>query len=241
MRAPAWCGRRAAAVLAALPPAALLAGCAAPPPAAPLAGPVRSWVAVVDRGWHTELCVPAGDATGGLAPLTAGFPGATVLCFGFGERAYLLDGNAGLGAMLAALLPSRAALLLTVLRASPEAAFGPPDVVRLGITSAGAARLVGFIAASLQRSAAGAPERLRPGPYAGSVFYAASGTYDALATCNSWSAAGLRAAGLPVDTAVVFAGQVMDQARRLAAAQARAAGRQSRPAGRSDPDGSASL
>jgi uncharacterized protein (TIGR02117 family) len=194
-----------------------VAGCATMP-VAPPRGPVESWVAVADRGWHTDLCIPVADATGALAPVTAGFPGATVLCFGFGARVYYTGRHAGLGEAIAALLPGRAALLLTVLRASPAAAFGADHVIRLGITRAGAARLTDFIDRSLQRDATGAPLRLRPGPYPGSVFYAATGTYDAFTTCNTWSADGLRAAGLPVRADVIFAGQVMAEARRVATA-----------------------
>jgi uncharacterized protein (TIGR02117 family) len=199
--------------------ALLLPGCATPPPLLP-PGPLQSTIRVVARGWHTDLCVqePAPGADP-LAPLAAAFPGVRFLCFGFGERQYLLSKNPGFLETLSALLPSRAAVLMTALRVPPAAAFAEEDVVALGVTPAGEAALRAFLWRTLETSTSGGPIPLRDGPYPGSVFYAASGTYDALRTCNTWAAAGLRAAGLPVGGPVIFAGQVMSQARRIAAAQ----------------------
>jgi uncharacterized protein (TIGR02117 family) len=195
-----------------------LAACAAVPPALP-PGPRPVRIAVADRGWHTELCVAAPAPADPLAALAAGFPGARFLCLGFGERQYLLSPDPGLGEMLSALLPSRAALLVTALSAPPAEAFGAANVVELGITTEGAARLGAFLWRSLETTRTGAPVRLRDGPYPGSAYFAATGTYDAFTTCNTWTADGLRAAGLPVGGLVIFAGQVMSQARSIAAAE----------------------
>ena len=153
--------------------------------------------------------------------MAAGFAGASVLCFGFGERQYLLSADRGLLTELSALLPSRSALLMTALRAPPAAAFGADSVVVLPVTAPAEAALRHFLWRSLALSAAGAPVRLADGPYPGSVFWAASGTYDAFSTCNTWTAAGLRAAGLPLRGPVLFAGQVMSQVRQIAPQQAR--------------------
>ncbi len=199
----------------------LLGGCAANP--SPDLPPIRavSWVALADRGWHTDLCVPAAEATGVFAAAASGFPGASVLCVGFGERGYLLARGADPFDAVAAIFPSRAALLLTALRAPPEAAFGRRHVVRLGIGRAGVAGLRAFLDRAFARAPDGAPARLRAGPYPGSAFYAATGTYDLFSTCNTWSARGLRAAGVPVGGGVVTAGQIMDRARAFAVAQER--------------------
>ena len=193
-----------------------LAGCVQAPvsPSAPATVPI----AVVERGWHTDLCIAPPDAAGPLAALAADFPGVRFLCFGFGDRRYLLSAHRDAAGMLLALLPGPAALLMTALAAPPEAAFGAGNVVRLRLTPAGAAGLHAFLWRSLQTTQAGAPIRLGDGPYPGSVFYAASATYGVLANCNTWTADGLRAAGLPVGGAVLLAGQVMARARRIAAA-----------------------
>ncbi len=154
-----------------------------------------------------------------LATLAEGFAGAQVLCFGFGERQFFMTPDPGLLTHLSALLPSRSALLMTALRAPADAAFGAGNVVVLHVTPPAEAALRRFLWRSLELDAAGAPVRLADGPYPGSVFWAAVDTYDAFFTCNTWTADGLRAAGLPVGGPVVFAGQVMSQVRQIAARQ----------------------
>jgi uncharacterized protein (TIGR02117 family) len=177
-------------------------------------------VFVIERGWHSDIGLPADEIEGPLARLKQSLPGLRVLTFGFGERAYLLADDVTLGGMLSALLPSRSALLMTALRASPQAAFGADDVVMLHVSRAGLVRLRARLWQSFERSADGRPVVIRAGPYPGGVFYAGTDTYDALNTCNTWTATLLREAGLPVPTAgVVLVGQVMSVARAIAARQ----------------------
>jgi hypothetical protein len=119
--------------------------------------------------------------------------------------------------MLRALLPSRAAILVTGLGVPPADAFGRENVVALPLTATGLARLDGFLWSYLHKGRNEQPELLGPGPYPGSLFYNAAGTYDAAFTCNTWTANGLRAAGLPISAEqVVFADQLMDQVQALA-------------------------
>jgi uncharacterized protein (TIGR02117 family) len=196
---------------------AILMGCsgAAQRPATALpAGADR--VYVIDRGWHTDIGLPVAELHGTLALVAADFPGATSLTIGFGDRAYLLDRDTNLFDMVRALLPGKAALLVTGLRASPEAAFGADSVVRLAIAKPQLDALEGFLAGYFADDRAGRVQRLADGPYPGSLFFASDATYDALHTCNTWTAEGLQAAGYPVSTAfVIFAPQVMAAARKL--------------------------
>ena len=153
---------------------------------------------------------------GKLALIAASFPGATALTVGFGDRAYLLERNTNFFDMLRALLPGRAALLVTGLRAPPEAAFGADNVVTLAITKPRLDALEAFLASYFATDRAGRPLRLADGPYPGSLFFASDATYDAFHTCNTWTAETLRAGGYPVSTAlVIFAPQVMAEARHL--------------------------
>jgi len=215
-----------------------LVACSSTPPDPP-PGPVATTIAVVERGWHTDVCLRAEDAGPWLLALAHGygFDGERFLCFGFGERQYVLTRDHGPLVTLAALLPSRAALLMTVLRDSPGAAFGSSNVVNLGISRDGLTALQAFLREAVQTDEAdkpqdnptednsdegthvGKPVQLGEGPYPGSVFFAATGTYDLFYTCNTWTASALRAAGLPFNTTVMFAGGVMRQARQLAAPQ----------------------
>jgi hypothetical protein len=197
--------------------AAALADCASIPP--PAAGPVAATITIVERSWHTDVCLNTADADAWVTAYARGFDGARALCFGFGERQYVVRGDHGVFTMLSAMLPSRSALLMTALRDTPAAAFGAANVVPLGIARQGLTGLEAFLRTATEIDDAGRPRRLASGPYIGSVYFAATATYFGLYTCNTWTADAMRAAGLPVSDAVLFAGGVMRQARALAAAQ----------------------
>jgi uncharacterized protein (TIGR02117 family) len=177
-------------------------------------GPV---VYVIDRGWHTDIGLAKDDIRGPLASIERAFPGVRYLVFGFGERAFLLSRRTDLLTMIRALFPSPAAMLVTALRVSPVAAFEPTHVIAVPLSPASFDRLNSFIWSYLARDSNGPPRPIAEGPYPGSLFYAAAGTYDATFTCNTWTAAALREAGLPVSPeGVMFAGQVMDRVGRAA-------------------------
>jgi hypothetical protein len=176
---------------------------------------------VVQRGWHTEIGLAVEDIDGPLATVERAFPGVRFLTFGFGERQFLVNRRRTFGAMLIALLPSRSALLVTALRATPEVAFGPQNVVALHVSRAGLVRIESALWREFETSGAGEPVLLADGPYPGSVFYAGRDTYDLFFTCNTWTAETLRAGGLAVPaTGVVFSDQVMGMARWVGARHA---------------------
>lgn len=176
---------------------------------------------IVDRGWHTDIGLPMDEVTGPLASLAQDFPGVRFLVFGFGERRYYMARDTGSGEMLAALLPSDSVILVTALRATPTEAFAGEKVVTLYLPRIGVERIASRLWSELEKAPDGSAVRLADGPSIGSAFYASGETYDALHTCNTWTALLLRDGGLPVNTHVLFAGQVMQQVVRIAAMQAR--------------------
>jgi uncharacterized protein (TIGR02117 family) len=185
------------------------------------ATPGDAVIYIVQRDWHTDIGLPVDEIAGPLATLEKSFPGVRFLTFGFGERQFLVDRRKTFGGMLSALLPSRSALLMTALSATPDQAFGSDHVVTLRVSRAGLAGIETAIWQELEPSATGEPAILADGPYPGSVFYAARDTYDAVFTCNTWTAEMLRAGGLPMPAAgVLFAGQVMGMVRWIGARQA---------------------
>ena len=199
--------------------AAWAAACSPAPPQ-PVAGPADPTIYVIGRGWHTDLGLAAQDIGRPLAAVKSGFPGVRYLTFGFGDRGYVLSRRTSVVDMLLAMFPGQGAMLVTALRASPAEAFGDADTIALRLPPAGLERAAAFLWGYIGKDRAGEPRRLADGPYPGSAFYASDGTYDAFHTCNTWVAEALRAGGLPIEAAgVVLAGQVMDQARRLALAQ----------------------
>jgi uncharacterized protein (TIGR02117 family) len=182
-------------------------------------------VHVVFRGWHTDIGLPI-DEVGGQAGtgLQRDFPGARYLVFGFGERAFYLNARPAFGDMLLALLPGPGAVLVTALNTTPDEAFGSDNVVELRLTQAGMDGTTRFVSASLDSDGTGQPRRIADGPYPGSLFYATSLKYHAFYTCNAWTAEALARGGLPIiPTGTLFAGQIMEEARRLAEAQSGAA------------------
>ena len=173
-------------------------------------------VFVVGRGYHTDIGFEVAGLTGELAGLATRFPAARTLLVGFGDRTFVTTRDKWLGTWLLTLLPGKGAMLVTGLRGTPEAAFGPAHVVRLRVSEASYAGVTKFVGGSfaLER---GAPVFLGRGPYLGSLFYASTRTYDLLDTCNTWSAAALRSGGLDAPVGfTLFAGQTMRAARRLA-------------------------
>ena len=128
--------------------------------------------------------------------------------------------NEGISEMLAALFPRKGAILLTPLRASPSEAFPNQQVVTLHLPKSGVQRIATRLWDDLEKSADDLPVRLGDGPDVGSAFYASSATYNAFHTCNTWTALLLRDAGLPMNTHVLLADEVMQQVARIAAKQA---------------------
>ena len=94
--------------------------------------------------------------------------------------------------------------------------FAGAEVVELRVSRAGLDALVRFIDAAHARGGETRATRLGPGLYGDSAFYPAEGRYSLLNTCNTWTAAALRAAGCPADPArTVTASGVMQQVRGM--------------------------
>jgi hypothetical protein len=195
-----------------------LAGCTltrAPTPARSRAEPA-STVYVVRRKWHIEVGFAAADL-GPLAFVSAEFPGAKYVFFGFGDRHYLLARNHDAPVLSGALWPGPALILLTALRDTPAAGFGGSQVVALELSAAQTRAVQSFIRGSIADPAPYAPVPYAKGPYEGSLFYAASARYAAFHTCNTWAAEALRAGDLPIRSrGVIFASQLWSRVGKLA-------------------------
>jgi uncharacterized protein (TIGR02117 family) len=219
----AWAGSQGIVAFA-LAIGLLLSACAptgvVPPP---LPGPRTERVYVVARGWHTEIVLPQaalGPLLAGLQPAASGAP---YLSFGWGARDYYMSPDPGLADALRASMPGPAVMLVIPLFVSPgDFAAAGGEAIALDITREGMARLRQFLWRSFAKDEAAKPRPVGVGLYPQSLFYAATGTYDLGHTCNTWTAAAVAAAGLPLDPAgIVFAGQLVDRLRPLAARASR--------------------
>jgi uncharacterized protein (TIGR02117 family) len=167
-------------------------------------------------GWHTELGIASRAISGPLATLKSSFPNARYLIFGWGAQNYYMAQNPGIEDLLRAVVPGPAIMLVVPREVSPEVSAAA-DTFVLPISRDGLERLSAFFWNNLLKDPKEVPHRVGAGPFPQSVFFASTKTYDLTYTCNTWTAAALRVAGLPVSEAgVVFAGQVLDQVRLVA-------------------------
>ena len=197
----------------------LLSACAAPP--APLADSAdatpRATIFILAKEWHTEIAIPTAPLTGGITRFHAIFPQAEYLAFGFGERLYFQKQNTDFTDQLRAILPGPGTVLTTALAGPPPVVLPRDEMVALRVSQAELDRIADFVWESLEKSPAGALNRLGDGPFPGYVFYGAATTYSGLYTCNTWTLEALDAGGLDVGASgVLFASQAMDRVRRLA-------------------------
>ena len=195
----------------------ILPGCRPPPlPTYQEAAGDGVTIFLIAAGWHTEIVLAVHAVHDSLRAVTPDFPGAQYLSFGWGERNYYMAREPSVGDAMSALFSGPAVLLVTPLYRPPRDSRANARVFELSLSTAGLDRLSNYLWAAFEKSGDGSPRRLVAGPEPGSVFYAATGTYSASYTCNTWTAEGLRVGGVPVTPAgVVFVDQLTDQLRSL--------------------------
>jgi uncharacterized protein (TIGR02117 family) len=206
---------------------ALLAGLAfaaclgpARPSSAPPADGRTIIVYVVRYGWHSGLAIATDQIPSGAWPGQAHFPAARYLEVGWGDRAFYRTPDAGFGLAVKAALASEGSVLhVSGLDRPPAQHFPGAEITPVALSARGTEALVRFISGAYARDAAGAPIDLGPGQHPDSRFYAATGRYSLLYTCNRWIAEALRAGGCPMSPARALTGAALaSQARRCPAA-----------------------
>jgi uncharacterized protein (TIGR02117 family) len=198
-----------------------------PPAATPDAvrdGVHHVWV--VRHGWHTRVAVRQADVDATLWPESRDFGRVTHLEVGWGDRDFYPKPEPSIwDAIDPVIRATPAALHVGGFDPAPHDLFADQPVVRLSVPAGGIDRLARFIAAHYVRDDAGKPVKIRHGYYPRSAFYLATGRYHALTyNSNSWTASALRAAGLPVDSAVTAAALMRQAAAVAQEAEPRAAG-----------------
>jgi uncharacterized protein (TIGR02117 family) len=184
----------------------------------PRAGEGTVIVQVVKHGWHSGLVIERDAIAPAIWPAQVRFPAGRFLEIGWGDRAFYQSPTAGSGLALRAAFASEGSVLhVTGLDRPPAEAFPAGEIVSVVITRRGAEALGHFVSGAYARDAAGAPVDLGPGLYPGSRFYAATGRYSLIYTCNTWIADALRAAGCPITpTWALTASNLIAQAKRCA-------------------------
>jgi uncharacterized protein (TIGR02117 family) len=172
---------------------------------------------VETNGVHTDLVVPIAAAGIDWRDLVRPediadprYAGYDHLAIGWGEATFYLETPTW-----AAVRPTtvgRAALgsdrTLVHVAHVPAPAVGP-DARRIVLREDEYRRLAAFIRASFAPVPPGGRPKIFRGYDAYDAFYSGSGHYDALMTCNAWTGAALRAAGVRIGRWTPFAVTVM--------------------------------
>ena len=208
--------------------ATLLCGCGAMPRSAATGAPPQHrrlqpraeiparalGVGVLLAGWHTGLILPVREL-GALRSLLPVYPGERYVSFGWGNRRFYMSPDPSVSAALAALFRSPSAVLV-------ESAPTVRDLLPVASTyrwlcadRQEVVRIDAYLLDSL-RERGGRAIVLGAGPARESEFLASGERYDAFNTCNTWTAAALQRAGLPISAGgVIFAVQLKDRVRKL--------------------------
>lgn len=171
---------------------------------------------MVGHGWHSGIVIRRDQIPTEAWPEHARFPTAPFLEVGWGDRAFYQSPEAGAGRALRAAFASGGSVLhVAGLGRPPAEVFPRAEIVAVELTGGGVEALARFVSRAYARDASGDPIDLGPGLYPGSRFYAATGRYSLLYTCNSWIAEALRAGGCGLTPAwALTAGNLLFQARR---------------------------
>ncbi len=188
----------------------LLAACAATPPILPPCPPeppeAVAWI--TDYGWHTEIVIPAAQATGPLVALRSPAPWAKTLSFGFGKRSFFTLDDPGPLDFVEGAIPGPAAIRLTTLRTPAHGG----QTIQLPLTPPQAEALNASLFNSLEP---GTPTAFRTDPIHAYQFYPAARGYSLAYTCNAWTADTLAQAGLPIQARPIRASITMQAAATL--------------------------
>jgi uncharacterized protein (TIGR02117 family) len=173
-------------------------------------------VYVIGHGWHTGIVLQRAEIPVEAWPELEFLLPTTYVEVGWGDRTFYETPQAGVSlAIKAAFASDASALHVASFDRPPGEMFAGAEIVAIPLSPQGLAALGRFVSRAYALDAAGRPVELGPGLYAGSRFYAATGRYSILRTCNNWIAEALRAGGCPIDPAwAITAGAALSQAER---------------------------
>lgn len=192
-----------------------LCACAAPVATQAFSGPANAQIYVVSHGAHTGIVVRKADVPPGLWPELRDFPSARYLEVGWGDADYYQLADPGPWITFkAAFLPTASVVHVVGIDTSVASYFTTNEIVAIALSRDGVAGLARYIHEAYLRPGAAPVAPLRRGLYGDSRFYPGRESFHLLRTCNVWTAAALRAAGIPVRNELTGEG-LMAQVRAL--------------------------
>jgi hypothetical protein len=164
---------------------------------------------------------PTAPLTGGLTRFRSIFPGAAYLSFGFGERLYFQKAQTGAVDMVSAIFPGPGTVLTTALSGPPSEMYSDLDMVPIRVTrpnSTASPTTCGTASRNPQRPAH--PPRRRQIPRLRLLRRRPPTPASTPATPGPWKAS-TAPASAPEPPEILFAYQVMETAREIAARRAK--------------------
>lgn len=166
-------------------------------------GPRTRRILLLSNPIHTDIALPIDDDLRANFPfleadgLPVDLPGAGYLLFGWGGRAFYLETPTWSELKLVPALKGLTADSSAMHVALAGDIVEGEDAIAFHITEARYRELLTYIQASFAANADGAPIHIPNSGYGEfDTFYEAKGTFTALLGCNTWTSAGLRAAGI---------------------------------------------
>ncbi|MFC1689532.1 DUF2459 domain-containing protein [Pseudomonadota bacterium] len=164
--------------------------------------PSATTVYVVRHGWHTGFVIPSTTIQSRIPGLHDRFGDTPYIEFGWGDRAYYQTENKTLGITLRAVLwPTDAIVYAQPIPIEPGLYFPESKVETLCLERQHYAQLVRFIENSFAQTDTGDIIFSQDGLDENSVFFKGTGEYYLFNTCNTWTARGLKSAGLEISPA----------------------------------------
>jgi hypothetical protein len=167
-------------------------------------------IEVWNNGLHSDFTFPADFLPAGH-PLRGVDPGARYLLVGWGDEEYFRSAGTDVLLGLKTLLPGGATTVHLVAGDHPISTFyGYKTLTPIALSRAGGAALARRLALSLRLDAAGRAQIIAPG-HGGprSWFLKGRGEFDLFQTCNQWTARVLRAAGVDINAAFLYTGDML--------------------------------
>jgi uncharacterized protein (TIGR02117 family) len=173
--------------------------------------PAPKEIYIVSHGWHTGFVVPASTIQSLLPQLRDRFPDTPYMEFGWGDKSYYQAEEATSGLTMRAIFwPTESVMHAVAVPDKPEIHFADDEAEALCLDNEQYALLISFIEHSFYQDSDGNMVKLKDGSYGDSQFYKGEGDYYLMNTCNTWTAKGLKSAGLSISpTFKITAGSIM--------------------------------
>lgn len=194
----------------------LFSGCATKPYVVNFTGEItdtaKNQVHVVSHGWHTGFVIPATPMQIVIPELKQRFADVPYIEFGWGDRGFYQAQEITSGLTMRTIFwPTESVMHAVAVPTNAEDYFPNSEIENFCLGDRELSSLISFITSSFYRNSSGEIQPTKKGIYGDSQFYQGVGNFYLMNTCNSWTAKGLKSAGMNSSPAFkLTAGSVMN-------------------------------